>query len=487
MSKKDELYVLIKSLTKSEKRYFKIQCGKTVKTPEYLSLFQAIDQQVVYDETLIKKRFEAHDFIRQLHVTKHYLRALILKNLRNFHAHQSKDAELKDTLRNVEILFNKELYFNCETELKKAERLAERFELNSGQYEVLIWKRKLAQARQSHNFEVLGELVEEQEKVLERMQEVVEHWDYSIKASRALLQNQGTVPEAPRLKGAIERAPALEVQVLRHNTQYLRSLSTSNAKGCLDSLYGLLEVLRGDPVRLKEAPGWYVSTLNNLLSYLVYLKNYEEALELIQQAKAFYGELGMKSENKTLLKQMLRTFNIELEIYRASDIYSANLPFIEATGSFVELNMNKMPKSYQISFMFQLAYIFFKKRELSRSLHWINLALNNRLKEIRTDLQIQVRLLNLMVHFEQKNLFVLLYFVGSTQRFIKKQRPILPYEQALFKFFIKVSKLPAYERRSEPEKLRDLLFPIDADSIIPESTRGYIDYRSWLEKHIKKT
>lgn len=485
MGKKNELHVLIKSLTKSEKRYIKINCGKSSKPPEYLRLFDAIEQQITYDEVAIKKRFKNELFIRQLHVTKHYLRALVLKNLRNFHAHQSKDAELKDALRNVEILFNKELYFHCETELIKAERLAQRFELLSGHYEVLVWKRKLAQAKQSHNFDVLGEIVKEQNETLKMMGNVNNHWQYSINASRALLMNEGQVPSLPSLGVPDEGHAALEILVLRQNTQYLHSLSKSDPEGCLSSLYGLLSILEKDTIRLKEEPGWYVSTLNNLVSYLVYLKNYVEALELIQQAKTFYTDLGVKSENKTLLKQILRTFNIELEIYRSSEEHSAQNDLIESTAQFVEANMNKMPKSYQISFMFQLAYIFFKKRELSKSLHWINLALNGRLKGIRTDLLIQVRLLNLMVHFEQKNLFVLLYFVGSTQRFIKKQRPLMSYEQALFKFFIRVSKTPTYEWKDEPEKLKEVLYPSLGQEMIPEDLRDYIDYKAWLNRYAK--
>lgn len=483
MSKKDELFVLIKSLTKSEKRYFRIQSEKAAKQPEYLRLFNAIEAQTVYDEAALKVAFKGEKFTRQLHVAKHYLRTRILKNLRSFHVQHSQDAALKDTLRNVEILFNKELYFNCETELKKAEKIAIRYELLTGYHEVLSWKRKLAQNRKTHNFKELQALSDEQQKVWASVKAINNEWQRSIAVSRSLLQNDTSVPANPHQEFTTDQLP-LEGRVLKHNTEYLEALTQSNPEKGRNSLYSLLSLLEQDEQRLKEQPGWYVSTLNNLLSYLVYLRAHDEALELIQKAKSLYEQFHFKTEQKTLLKQIMRTFNIELEIYRTSTNHDINAHFLTSTVEFVKQNLGKMPKSYQISFMFQLAYVYFKKRDFSKSLHWINRGLSNRLKDERTDVQIQIRLLNLLVHFEEKNYFVLLYFVDSTRRFIKKHRALLEYEQLLLRSFVKLSKLPKYDQKSELQTLQESLFPNGSESVIPTQLLTYIDYRGWLNAHL---
>lgn len=120
MIKKEQLFILIKSLSKAEKRYFRLACRQAETASNYLKLFDAMDAQEEYDEKAIRKKFKKETFCNQLHVTKSYLRQFILKSLRNFHTKISKDAELKDALRNVEILFHKELYPLCYGELKKA-------------------------------------------------------------------------------------------------------------------------------------------------------------------------------------------------------------------------------------------------------------------------------------------------------------------------------------------------------------------------------
>ena len=76
MVKKEELFVLIKSLTQAEKRYFKIFCGQTAHqtaNAKYLKLFEAIDNQEVYDEDQIREIFKNEkSMICQYHFLLNY-------------------------------------------------------------------------------------------------------------------------------------------------------------------------------------------------------------------------------------------------------------------------------------------------------------------------------------------------------------------------------------------------------------------------------
>ncbi|MBK6611564.1 MAG: hypothetical protein IPG29_11960 [Sphingobacteriales bacterium] len=60
MQKSEPLFDLIKSLTKSEKRFFKIYSSRHVIGNEnnYVKLFDAINQQPIYNETALLQRFK---------------------------------------------------------------------------------------------------------------------------------------------------------------------------------------------------------------------------------------------------------------------------------------------------------------------------------------------------------------------------------------------------------------------------------------------
>ena len=147
MPKKDNLFTLIKSLSKSEKRHFKIYVSRQRGSRNYLKLFDAIEAQKYYSEPLIKSKFSNESFINQLHVTKNYLYKLILKSLRNYHSGLSKDSELKNMLLNAEILYSKEKFSLCEGELNRAENTARRYEKLSILMQILSLKKKLLLAK----------------------------------------------------------------------------------------------------------------------------------------------------------------------------------------------------------------------------------------------------------------------------------------------------------------------------------------------------
>ena len=480
MALKGELYQLIRSLSKSEKRYFRLFCTRESSGRNYLELFDMMDSQEVYDEDAIRKKFASRKFVQQLHVTKNYLRKLILKSLRNFHAGLSKDAELKDTLRNIEILYNKELYAQCETELKRAEALARHYELLTGMVDVKSWKRKLEQVMHPHNYKTFHATLREQEDTIGWIQNTNHYWQLAVEVSSRSFSDHKLPSNYKALLNNPDQARSLEAKVLYYNTSYLQQIQQENHEAAEKELRTLVTLLESHPARMDEEPGLYASTVNNLLSFLVFIGKYEDALQLIQKAKTMYEQWGITSENRTQLKQILRTYNIELEIYRDTKAWHDKAGFIARTEAFIEASEYKMPKEYRVSFWFQLASVHFLQKNFGRSMHWLNRLLNARFKGVRTDLLVQAHILNLMVHLEQKNMMVLRYYVDSTRRFMKKIREVQPYEDVLLKFFIRIGRLPLLEYKEAFAELKERLFPNQAEPLIPEGIRGYIDYEEWI-------
>ncbi|HMB64316.1 MAG TPA: hypothetical protein VKN36_14650 [Eudoraea sp.] len=481
---KESLFVLIKSLSKSEKRYFRLFCTREASGSNYLQLFDAIARQSVYDEKALKDQFKNKRFTRQLHVTKNYLGKLILKSLRNFHAGISRDAELKDVLRNIEILYNKELFEHCESQLQVADRLAKKYELLPGQLEIDNWKRKLEQTRRPGNYHGLTEVLEGQEVTLKKLRNHLDYWQLAVEVTAKIFRDQNITIRNKSLLNNPENALSLEARVLYYNTTYLNHLQNNESEKAERELRTLLSLLEGSPDRLKEEPGLYVSSINNLVSFFVFNRKYEDAIVLIQKAKKIYRGWKVTSENRTLLKQIMRTYNIELEIYRNTKDFEGQRTFIDSTEIFVTDNLYKIPKDYVASFQFQLASIHFMRNDLKKSLHWINKFLNARFKDVRADLKKQVLILNLMVHLEQRNLMVLGYYVNSTRRYMNKVKRLLPYEEILLKFFIRIGRTPLLEYKEAFRSLKRQLYPENADPLIPREVIGYIDYKAWINREL---
>ena len=96
----DSLFQLIKSLNKSEKRYFSLYASRHTigEKNNYIILFEAIDKQLEYNESLILKQFKKEAFINKFSIAKSRLYDVVLDSLTAFHSRSSIDAQLKRDL-----------------------------------------------------------------------------------------------------------------------------------------------------------------------------------------------------------------------------------------------------------------------------------------------------------------------------------------------------------------------------------------------------
>ncbi|MGZ6540063.1 MAG: hypothetical protein ACXVEB_16925, partial [Bacteroidia bacterium] len=96
----DNLFQLIKSLNKSEKRYFNLYASRHTigEKNNYIILFEAIDKQSEYDEELILKQFKKETFVNKFSIAKSRLYDVVLDSLTAFHSGSSIDAQLKRDL-----------------------------------------------------------------------------------------------------------------------------------------------------------------------------------------------------------------------------------------------------------------------------------------------------------------------------------------------------------------------------------------------------
>ncbi|MBL7884788.1 MAG: hypothetical protein JNL69_12015, partial [Bacteroidia bacterium] len=141
----ESLHRLIKSLSKSEKRYFNLYSSRHTLGDKNnnLILFEAIDKQSVYDEDALLKQFKKESFVKLFSITKTRLYDLILDSLIAYHAKSSVDAQLKRDLHCAEILYKKTLYDQCSKLLSSTKKMAQKYERHSSLLEINLWEKRL--------------------------------------------------------------------------------------------------------------------------------------------------------------------------------------------------------------------------------------------------------------------------------------------------------------------------------------------------------
>ncbi len=147
IEKTDELFDLIKSLSKTEKIHFKKYAKQHIVdgNANYLVLFDLIEKTRNYKSAKLHTQLKKLPFYPFLPKVKNYLKELILHSLRSYYTNKSVELWLHDSFMKIEILWSKGLYSQCGKLVKKTKQYAKNYDNLLGLIQVLVWEVRLSQ------------------------------------------------------------------------------------------------------------------------------------------------------------------------------------------------------------------------------------------------------------------------------------------------------------------------------------------------------
>ncbi|HJU65131.1 MAG TPA: hypothetical protein VJ596_05605 [Gemmatimonadaceae bacterium] len=481
MPRRPQLFDLIRSLTPSEKRYFKLQASIAGSSHNYVRLFDAVDAQSRYDEDALRARFRGAAFVRQLHVTKNYLTRLILRSLRSYHASSTQDATLKELLRDAEVLFRKELFDHCEVVVRKAEAIAERYEKQGALLEALGWRRRLLLARHGalERREEIKALLQRERACIGRLATLNGYWSLTMDSVEMSARRPDELRRHPLIT-QVSSADTLQARTLRWHILYVHAAVTGDETGAEQHITRLIELLERHPEQIREDPTSYITALNNKVGVLLQRRRLHAVPELLERIRSVPERYQGGRHTAVSIRVILRTYNVELEMYRDSGAAEKGIALVATVDRFLSTHGSAVPREYALLFYYQFAYLHFMHGDFSKALFWLNRIIGGSFDSLREDIQSFARLLHLVIHFELRNFGVLKYAVDSCRRFLRKKRELHDFERILLRFFSKASMSPT---RSHPELLRQLhadLFPPSTPKMDRDAL-DYFDVRGWIE------
>ncbi len=138
------LFRLIKGLSRSEKRYFKLYVSKEGDSvnKKFIRLFNLMDQQLVYSEEEILSK-EPSIKRAQMSNLKAHLYKRILQSLRMFDNRNVKDIQIRELIDHAQILYNRSHYVQCVKMLQKAKKMAHKHHNLELLLEIYKWEKQV--------------------------------------------------------------------------------------------------------------------------------------------------------------------------------------------------------------------------------------------------------------------------------------------------------------------------------------------------------
>lgn len=489
-----KLFNLIKSLSGSEKRYFKIYIGdsKSEKTNKYALLFDSIDAQEEHDEEALKKIVYKGEDIqsRKYSELKAYLYELILKSLQGYDEKSSVAYKLKGILHSVRVLYKRSHYEECKELLTKAKKLAYKYESFLQILEVLKWEKQIAYAQSDIVFldKELDRINQEESDCLEQRGNLSAYQNIFYRVmigirKEAFLRSEEKVAHLNKimeheLLSDLRNAKSHKARILYFRIYSLFYYSVINYEKFHLMSKRLLKLMESQPHFLQEDVSDYISALSNYTASCGLLEDYPEVDNCLPK----------------FLKIKPKTLDDELRIY--NEYYSMKFSLCIFTGDFREgeqvLHQHlKEQKKFEKEtfesgrFYFQYFYIYFGIGNYEKALEYLNAWLNLPRRVERQDLQSLARILNLITHYEMGNNLLLEYLFRSTYRFLRKRNRMFEFEKKVLSFIKDSSKIHSLkELRSAFTQLKEefeKLTTIPSEKVMFQ----YFDFISWLESKIE--
>ena len=488
----NNLFTLIKSLTKSEKRYFAIFSKRHIlgSQNKYVLLFDALVAQEVEEEEALKAILVKNDYNSNfLSPDKNYLYKLVLRSLNEFYYEHNVSLTIKNNLISIEILFHKGLYKSALKIVKQTERLITQSESHENLLaELLLWKRKCSgyaqglDKAQSVNTELAHHI-----ENMNKTQQVVDVY-YRTYAER--IKDEKITPEefsvrfSEMFKSELfsneNNIPSIQGKIF-YNLCYAHYHYMCNDFES-EHLYHrrIIEIINDSPIYQKENAMESVALYNRLLSqskfqgHEVFYKDLEH-LKNIDTSKSF---------SPLVIKQriLLHASINELEhLYVHQEYLKASLCIPNIIKEIEKYDFAVEPYfTIQLSYLYALIYLSIGN--YNGALDCTNQIINNYSVEDNPKVYLRSQLLNVVVHFELRNYKLVEYLSKAIIKKTKTEQNIEQYEVLLLKNLAVLCRYGITPRPSTIQasfqKLFESLESIKLNNIQAQNTLE--NYKRWL-------
>jgi len=492
----DQLFQLIKTLTKGEKRHFKLVVTrhKGGENAKFLKLFDLIDSMPNYNEEKILDK-EKSISPAQLPNLKQHLYKQVMQSLRMLHASNDIDLKIREQIDYASILYNKCLYQQSAKVLEKAKEMAKKFGKTVLLLDIHEIEKKLVTKFVRRNIQNrVEELIPEGERLQSQLNNINTFSNLSMKIYAFYLRI-GFI----RNSKDFELANSFLYSTLPVFQEAL--LSTEEKIHLFDSLVGYYfftqDYNRGYDYAKKwvalfdENPSLIISKLE------MYIKGVNSLLKSQSKLSLFndFLDTNRKFEEVKTLPDIFIPDNVSIQLFKYSSKHKIECYFmlgefdkgaleVDKIAIDLEYFKEKLNQYDLLLFYYKFACMYFGNDQYKEAVHYLNEIINTKDVDLRADILSFARILNLISHYELKNNDLVDYYVKSTYRFLSKKEDLHLFQTRIIRFLKKLNVVRTdKELRTAFKDLRDQLAPLTGN---PYEKRAfmYFDIISWLESKI---
>ncbi|RED27073.1 hypothetical protein BD847_1006 [Flavobacterium cutihirudinis] len=492
---KDFLFVLIKSLSKSEKRQFKIFASRleTSSNTKFIELFNILDKSETYDEKLILKSGSIKKV--QLSNLKSYLYKQILVSIRLNIPSQNIRYQLREQIDFAVILYNKGLYRQSLKILDKTKQQALENDEKYMAYEIVEFEKLIESQYITRSIQGRADELVIQAKELNYRNTI------SSKLSNLSLQLYGIMLKTGYVKSD-EEYKYIDDYFNRHiakldeskfgfrekywfyNANLWRSFLVQDFLASYKFAYKWVQLFYDNPNMIYLNPVFFLKGNHYFLESLYMLKytsNFKKYLTLLEETIA---DPRFPVNDNIASLSFLYVYNNKLNLHILEGTFDESEYLIPEILEKLKIHSEHLDEHHEMLFFYKIASIYFGNEKYNECINYLDKIINNKNLSMREDLMCFARLLSLIAHYELGKDYYLENHLKSTYKFLIKMNDLHEVQKEIIKFLRNLNNFYPADIKKEFKKMHARFVELEKNTYEKRAFL-YLDIISWLESKIE--
>ncbi len=492
----DPLFQLIKSLTKAEKRNFKLYARRIndKEDSKFVRLFDAMEAMELYSEKDICHKVKDLN-PAQLSNMKAHLYGQVLKSLRLIHINYDFPIEMREQIDYARVLYNKGLYKQSLRILDKLKHKAtenneEILLLEILDFEKVIEGQYITRSIGNRAEELIKE-ARMATRIIAKTQELsnLSISLYGLYIKLGYVRNEEDFRVVKRYFE--KNLPEYQFDELSFNekTYLCQSMVwyyyiVQDFVRCYRYAQKWVDLFQANPLMIKRKPDFYVKGLHNLLGALFNIQHYPKFVENLQLLEELKEDRQFALNENIQSLVSLYYYNNKINQFFMEGRFTEGLQIVPEVLENIERFEAKIDPHRILLFYYKIACLYFGSGDNKNTAKYLNEIINLKDVSLREDIHCFARILNLIAHYEMGHSDLLEYQIKSVYRFLVKMDNLQGVQKEIIKWLRRVPGMMPDTVKSEFEALKQRLEEVMKERFELRSFL-YLDIISWLESKIE--
>jgi len=496
MLKSDSLLQLIHSMTKSEKRNFKLNSKKTGDTSKlYVKLFDHLDKYGNLNDSNILKRIPELKK-SQLSNLRAKLSKAILRSLRDINKEIYQEIKARERFDFAKVLYAKGQYRESLDMLQVVKRMAQNLHLSPLEYLAISFEKQIESQHVTKSMSPKAyQLAIESNSIIKELELTNELSNLSLLLYARHLEN-GFVKNETEYQELHKYFYSLipitennELEFYQRLNLYQSYVWFYHMAQDFVNYYRYAQkwvnLFEEYPSMKGPATVLYIKGLHNVLNALFMAGKRKQFRENIEKLLQFNNDdqfrLSVNEKGQLQLFKYIHGIN---SIFMTAE-YEYGAQFADDLSNRIDNKEYPWDPSRIMVFNYKIACIHFGNGDLDKTITYLNRVEDNYSPRLKVDIQCFARVLNLIAHFDLGNDILVSYKIKSVFRFLLKMGELEKVHSEILRFVRRTPKMQKSNLVLEFQKLRNKLVVIEKERF-EKRPFLYLDIISWLDSKINR-